>query len=89
MKHIVLNAGLRGVGVLAGAMFGAAFGAGSGVVWGGGGGGMAGAALFTVIGGAVGFFIIPDLKWLFRKLPVVGGWRIFDNQAVAYKCYFT
>jgi len=34
MKHFVLNAGLRGVGVLAGALAGAAFGAGSGVVWG-------------------------------------------------------
>lgn len=77
MKHFVLNAGLRGVGVLACALAGAAFGAGSGVVWGGGGGGMAGAALFTVIGGAVGFFMIPDLKWVFQKIPVIGGCSIF------------
>lgn len=78
MRHFVLNAGLRGVGIFSGAIAGVAFGTGSGVVWGGGGGGMAGAALFTLIGGTFGFFVIPDLKWVFRKIPAIGRWAIFQ-----------
>lgn len=78
MKQIIMNCALRCVGVLSGAMIGAAFGGSSGIVWGGGGGGMAGAALFTVIGGIVGLLVIPDLKWLFRKFPVIGQWSIFQ-----------
>lgn len=77
MRKFIMNCALRCVGILSGGLIGAAFGGGSGVVWGGGGGGMAGAALFTLIGGAVGFFMIPDLKWLFRKLPMIGDWTIF------------
>jgi|GEM_PF-5279347 len=78
MKKFVMNCALRSVGVLTFGLIGAAFGGGSGVVWGGGGGGMAGATLFTVIGGIIGWFVIPDLKWLFRKLPVLGTWSIFQ-----------
>jgi hypothetical protein len=77
MKSIVANAGLRAFGILAGWFIGATFGAGSGIIWGSGGGGMAGAGLFSLIGAVVGFFIIPDLKWLCRKIPVIGGWSIF------------
>ena len=77
MKQFVLNLGLRAVGVLIGAIAGAGFGAGSGIVWGGGGGAMAGATLFTAIGGVVGFFVIPDLKWMARKIPLIGKWSIF------------
>lgn len=76
MKKLVLECFLRCVGVIVGAVVGMTFGAGTGIVF-GGGGGMAGVALFTAIGGIVGFFMIPDLKWIFRKLPVIGASQIF------------
>lgn len=78
MRRFIMHCVLRFVGILSGGLIGAAFGGGSGVVWGGGGGGMPGAALFTLIGSIVGFFVIPDLKWLFRKLPMIGDWTIFQ-----------
>lgn len=68
---IVANTGLRILGIVAGWFVGASFGAGSG--------GIAGAGLFSAIGAVVGFFIIPDLKWLFRKIPVIGEWGIFKG----------
>jgi hypothetical protein len=77
MKSMVVNAGLRVFGILVGWLIGATFGAGSGIIWGGGGGGIAGAGLFSLIGAVVGFFIIPDLKWLCQKIPIIGSWSIF------------
>ena len=58
-------------------MVGMTLGAGTGIVFGGGGGGIAGVTLFTAIGGIIDFFMIPDLKWVFRKVPFLGSSQIF------------
>lgn len=56
----------RIIGIVVGATCGAFLGAGTGVA--GAFGGESGLTVFTLIGGLMGFFAVPDAIWLLTKI---------------------